>query len=154
MRYYYCAHYGEEETEAYSDYLAKVTQPARGRAKTKPTWYLPASLSTCLTTPLCISFLLRMLPLYHTWVFGSQPEFARTALSSHDPCLRSTSPTPSSWAEGRESLCISPCVSAPISYWLSSPRVLLHKYLSNLSPQFPLSWVRTSPSYRHFSIVC
>ena len=82
---YYCAHYVEGDTEAYSDELAKDTQPVRGRAQTKPIPYLPAPLSVCQHPFGCLSRLLRNPhPLRQARVFNhlNMPQGPLTVLSS------------------------------------------------------------------------
>ena len=82
---YYCAHYVEGDTEAYSDELAKDTQPVRGRAQTKPIPYLPAPLSICQRPFGCLSRLLRNPhPLRQARVFNhlNVPQGPLTVLSS------------------------------------------------------------------------
>ena len=148
MKCYYCAHYGVEETEAYCDELVRShSWKTVERNQTHPT-----SLSTCSILP----FLLRMLPSHQTWVFWVRlhrslnlPQEPLTILSSWSLSQEYLTHMVT-LAEGRDH-CGFPPVS-PLLHPVDNQAlwVLLHKCLSNLSPLFPLLWVRTSPYDRHF----
>lgn len=144
---YYCAHYVEGDTEAYSDELAKDTQPVRGRAQTKPIPYLPAPLSVCQHPFGCLSRLLRNPhPLRQARVFNhlNVPQGPLTVLSSSSqhPLTHASSLTRLRRGAVTRDSSLPP--SAPAACGPPRPADAPSN-LSNLSPPSSLPWVRASP---------
>lgn len=147
VSHYYCAHYVEGDTEAYSDELAKDTQPVRGRAQTKPIPYLPAPLSICQRPFGCLSRLLRNPhPLRQARVFNhlNMPQGPLTVLSSSSqhPLTHASSLTQIRRGAVTRDSSLPP--SAPAACGPPRP-VDAPSNLSNLSPPSSLPWVRASP---------